>query len=725
MAIIGKIRKHSGVVVIVIGIALAGFILMQDTKFGNCSGGKRDNFIGKINGKTITSAEFETKIDEQTEIIKKQNQKENLTSAEAYKLKQDVWDKLEKDIIMQNEFEELGLAIEHENTEKASISSEELYDLMMGKFLHPYIIQNFTDPKTGQFNRQYVQYVVQNFDKLKEEEKIQWKNLENAIKEDRINTKYNVLIAKGYYVPSAFAKKMYEDGTKTANVRSIGVKYQTISDSTIKLTDADYEKYYEDHKYQFKQEESVDLDYVIFDVQPSASDRKKADEDIKAIHAEFVKTEIKDVENYVNANSDDRYDSTFFKKGALPLKIDSIMFSEKIGFTTNPYLDNNTYYISKLVQIQPRPDSIRANVILLTYKNAPAIGENSPRSEEQAKTTADSIYEIVKKDGKVFTEIAKAKSDFPTAKDDLGDLKWFADGDLNYKFYFDSCLYYKPGEIRLINSPMGYMLLQVTGKKELVKKVKVATIKVQTLPSKETDNDYLVKASEFAGASRTAADFNKTATLKGYSPRNATFVKPMDYTIQPLESAREILRWAYDEKTKKGDVSTQVFDLQGKYVVALLVEKREKGIAPLDQVKKYIEPLVKRDKKAEIIISKVNAAAGSTKDLNALATKLNTVVDTATNLTFQAYNYPKYGPEQELIGTIFTLKPNALSVAIKGNMAVYLVNVDGFTPAPAIQNINAVKAQLGSYFQQRIGNEVYTTLKDKAEIKDNRLIFGF
>ena len=58
-------------------------------------------------------------------------------------------------------------------------------------------------------------------------------------------------------------------------------------------------------------------------------------------------------------------------------------------------------------------------------------------------------------------------------------------------------------------------------------------------------------------------------------------------------------------------------------------------------------------------------------------------------------------------------------------MAIYVVNVDGFTPAPAMQNINAVKAQLASYFQQRIGNEVFTALKDKAEIKDNRLIFGF
>ncbi len=725
MAIIGKIRKHSGVVVIIIGVALAGFILMQDTKFGNCTKGKRDNFIGKINGKKITSAEFELKIDEQTELYKKQSQKENLTAAEAYQVKQSAWDNLEKEIIMQFEFEKLGIAIEHENTDKPSISPEELLDLMMGKFLHPYIVQNFSDPKTGQFNRQNVQYIEQNFDKLKDDEKKQWLNLQRAIKEDRMNTKYNTLIAKGYYVPSALAKKMYEDATKSANVRSIGIKYQTISDSTIKVTDADFEKYYEDHKYQFKQEESVDIDYVVFDVQPSAADLKKADEDIKIVHENFLKTEIKDVENYVNANSDERYDSIFFKKSTLPLTIDSIMFNEKPGYTTAPYLENNIYYISKLVQVQPRPDSIKASVILLTYKNAPAVGENSPRTEEQAKATADSIFTIVKKDGKVFGEMAKAKSDFPSAKEDAGDLKWFADGDVNYKFYFDSCLHYKVGDIRLINSPMGYMLIQVTGKKDLVKKVKVATIKRQTLPSKETDNDYLLKASEFAGSCHNADEFKKTATVKGYSPRNATFVRPMDFTLPGLESAREILRWAYDEKTKKGDVSTQVFDLQGKYVVALLVEKREKGIATLDQVKKYIEPLVKREKKAEIIINKVNAAVSSTKEINALAAKLNSVVDTATNLTFQAYNYPKYGPEPELIGTIFTLKQNVLSGAIKGNMAVYIATVDAFSPAPPIQDVRAVKAQLGSYFQQRIGNEVFTTLRDKAEIKDNRLIYGF
>jgi len=726
MAVIGKIRKHSGIVVAVIGVALAGFILMQDSKFGSCNSNKRPDFILKVDNQKITPAEFELKADQIIEAYQRQLKTENLTSDQSYKAKQEAFDQLERETILQKQYEKLGLAIDHEKSTKPSISPEELSDMMMGRFIHPYIAQQFTDPKTGQVNKQYVQSIIQNFDKLKEEEKKQWVNLEQAIKDDRLNTKYNMLLAKGMYLPTPLAKKIYADEYKTCSVKSIGLKYQTVPDANIKLTDEDYQKYYDNHKYEYKQDESIDLDFVVFDVLPSSADKVNADMEISKIYNELEKSELKDVENYVNANSDTRYDSTFFKKGSLPLKMDSLMFAEKPGFTEKPYVEENTYYIAKLIQTQMRPDSMKASVILITYKDAPAVGDKSPNTKEQAKARADSVINIVKKTPKLFNDIAVKKSEFPEAKQDSGNLKWFADGDLNYKFYYDSCFNMKINESKIIVSPYGYMVLQLTAKKTPEKKVKVAILKREIQASKQTEDSIALKASEFAGKNRTTDEFIKSVVALGYNKRSAQNVKPMDYTLPGLESGREILRWAFEEKTKKGEVSS-MFDLQGKYVVATLLEKRKKGIPTLDQVKKYIEPLIKRDKKAEVLITKLNTAVNSSKDLNALSVSLNSPVDTVNSLMFASpgSNYPKYGPEPALVGTIFGMKPNKLSAPIKGNMAVYLVNVDAFTPAPELPNINMFRYQYMQQFMQRISNDIFNVLLDKTEIVDNRLLFGY
>jgi parvulin-like peptidyl-prolyl isomerase len=375
------------------------------------------------------------------------------------------------------------------------------------------------------------------------------------------------------------------------------------------------------------------------------------------------------------------------------------------------------------VQIQNRPDSIKASHILIAYKDAPNPMENITRSKDQAKKTIDSILAIVKKDVAGFANMAMVKSDYPTAKKDAGDLNWMADGDINFKFFYDSCLNAKVGDVKIIQSSMGYHVLYVTGKKEPVKKVKVAIVKQDIKPSSETVNKFQVQASEFAGANRTTEQFNKTITDKGLNKRSAQFVKEMDYTIPGLESSRDLIRWAFDEKTEKGMVSEQVFDNSGLFVVALVVEKREKGIAPLEQIKTYLEPLVKREKKADQLIEKVKTASNNTKDIYQIASKLNVTVDTVDQLTFSAYNFPKYGPEPELIGTIFTMKKNDLSAPIKGKMAIYEVLLqDMVTPATAA-NTDMIKMQTVSYFKSRVENEVFRAIKDKTEIEDNRIFY--
>jgi len=722
MAVIGSIRKRSGIIIVLIGIALAGFVL-QDLFKKTGMGRSKNQIFAKIGSEKINKLDFDQKVDEQSKRYLQQTKKENLTSAESFQIMTSAWDQFEKEMIMQKEYEELGLAIEREKTAKPGISPEELYDMILGKHLHPYVIQSFTDPNTGVVNTQAIQNYVNNFEQLTDDQKKEWREFEQGVKDDRIKTKYNTLVSQGYYIPKVFLQRMSEENSKVAKLLSVGVKYQIISDSAVKVTDDDFNKYYEAHKYEYQQEKARDIDYVIFEAVPSQDDMKKITEKAQRTYAELQKVEQNDIDNFIKANSDAPYDSIFYSKGKLPPKIDSLIFASPLGTVIPPYVEDNSYKIARLMQIQNRPDSVKASQILISYKDAPNPMPKITRTKDQAKKTADSILAVVKKDPKIFASIAAMKSDFSTAKKDGGDLKWIADGDENYKFFFDSCLNAKVGDVKIIQSALGYHVLYVTGKKEPVKKVKVAIVKQEIKPSSETFNKYQLQASEFAGANRTAEQFNKTVADKGLNKRSAQFVKEMDYTIPGIESARDVIRWAFDEKTEKGMVSEQVFDNSGKFVVALIVEKREKGIAPLDQVKKYIEPLVKREKKADQLIEKVKTASNSTKDIYQVASKLNVPVDTVDQLTFSAYNFPKYGPEPELIGTIFTLKKNELSAPIRGKMAIYEVYLEDISQPQTAANTDMIKMQTMSYFKSRVENDVFKAIKDKTAIVDNRIFY--
>jgi len=278
--------------------------------------------------------------------------------------------------------------------------------------------------------------------------------------------------------------------------------------------------------------------------------------------------------------------------------------------------------------------------------------------------------------------------------------------------------------MKVILSNLGYHVLYLTGKQEPVKKVKVAQITREIKPGTQTFNSYFSQANAFAGANRTKETFNQEVSAKGLNKRSAQFVRAMDFSLPGLETSREIIRWAYSEDTKKGDVSSQVFDAQGKYVVAVLLERREKGIAPLEQVKTYIQPLIKREKKAETITGKLTTALNSSKDLYQLAAKFTGgMVDTMTAINFSAYNLPKYGPEPKVLGTVFTLKPNVLSAPIKGDMAVYLVQVDQIQEPPANGNYMMQQQQTAQFFKQRVQNDVFKSLKEKTNIVDNRILY--
>jgi len=706
MAIIGRIRKHSGLAVIIVGVAIAAFVIGD---FGK-KRMKSTNEIGSVNGEAIPYQEFNSKVEESIQLQKDNSGNDKITDEETYTIRQDTWNNLVKEVLMQSEYDELGI----------TVSSDELFDQVQGKNPHRFILQYFKDPKTNAYDPALIRNYLKNLDNMEPKNKEQWLRFEKAIKDDRTETKFNNLIKKGYYMPKAFLKKIYTENAQTLSIRSFSPALKTVPDNSVILSDADYQAFYDKNKEIFFQEEPTrELNYVLFEVKASDLDRKKITEDVNLIYKDFLSSN--DLPNFINANGDKKYDSTYKKKGSFPGILDSTAYSSEPGTYYPPFELNNVWYMAKLLDVQERPDTMKGFQILVTYAGSAVKNESVKRTKEQAKSRADSIMAILKKAPERFREFAQNYSDYPSAKDDGGELKEIIDGQPSFGIFFNSGLTMKPNDMKVVSTNIGYAIFRLTSKTKPVKKAKMAILQRNIEPSNQTFQDTYLKASAFAGQNRTKEAFAKASTDKGLPNKTAENVREMDSFLNGISSAREVVRWAYAENTKIGEVSP-VFDLNGKYVVAILTGIADKGYMPLDKVKERIAQGVRNEKKAAMLADQLTQMKPTVKNFDQLAMQFQAKIDT-TNLTFGGYNNSAIGREPEIVGKLFTYKAGELIGPLKGKYGAYLVIIDHINSAPEKQDFTGERMQQESVFENRAGGLIFEAIKKAGKIKDNRRNF--
>lgn len=586
MAVIGKIRKHSGLLVIVIGVALAAFVLgdLSKTKTQNT------NTIGEINGEKVSYREFSTRLEQNLGYEKQRLGKQNLSAAENFSVRQLTWNQFLSDVILGNEYDELGL----------KVSSDELFELVQGNYPHRFILQYFANPNTGEFDRNVVLSFLQNIDNMDPANTQQWLQLEKAIKSDQLAQKYINLVKKGYYIPDELAKFEYLAQNNKVKINLVTKQYNEISDSLITVTDDGIKKYYNDHIADYQQQEELrDIEYVMFEVKPSVEDRVRTTNQINEFFNEFKTTD--DVITFVNAVSDIRYDSTFFKKGELPVQLDEVMFNAEIGHIVEPYLDNDVYHMAKLIDAQVRPDSLNASHVLISYVGAQFADPEVTRSREEAKLLADSILSVVNRNKDKINELAVALSDDPSAAENEGETGWFP--DMAMVGSFNNAVLDNPvNSVVIAETAFGYHVIRVMGKKGFNKKVRVAIINRAIEASGQTYQDVYTEASKFGALNTTPEEFENSIVELGLNKRSVPGLRTMSNYIAGIENPRSIVQWAYNDLTEIGSISP-IFDLDGKYVVAILTAIHEKGDLPLDEVYEIAKAELIKEKNMNISLA--------------------------------------------------------------------------------------------------------------------------
>ena len=691
MSVIQKIReKYAVMIVAVICVAIVSFLL-QDAFFGKSSLNQRSTSVGKVNGHDLDFADYQRRIQDAESNVRQQMP--NIDEQTRQTIREQVWNQFLNEQIMQAQYKELGI----------TVTEAEVVDQIKGKNPNPIVVQQFT--RDGKFDRVALQQAIsqagsnpQIRDALHQ--------MESYISKYQEQQKYITLIKQGVFYPKWMAKQQQDDNNQTAVVSYVSVPYATIADSTIKVTDAELDRFIQDHKQLFKVEESRKVEYVAFDATPSAADSATSIQQIVAMKAELDTTD--DVAGFINRNSDIKYYDGYISKNEAKVPQKDSIVDLPIGGIFGPYYDNNLIVYAKMVDRKNMPDSVKVRHILI------ASGPQGGLPDSIAKKRADSI-EVAVKGGADFKALVAQYSDDPGSKETGGEYDLTPSSQFvpEFKeFAFDG----SKGQVKVVKTQFGYHVMEIMDQKNIGPAIKVAYLAKSVEASKETNNVAYAAAAAFAGKARTAAAFEKTVQQEKLNKRIADNVRPMDFVIPGVGQSRDLVRWAYDGK--KGDVSS-VLTFDDKYVVAVLTGVRKEGTAPLEDVRPQVEAEVKKHKKAEQIIAKLQTPAS----LDAAAKSTNQPVLKAEGVSFATPFIASLGFEPRIAGAAFNKSwgTTKVSAPIEGNAGVYVIKVDSLQPGgqPA-QDLASQQAAYEQGVKSMLDQQLFEVLKKKSDVKDTR-----
>lgn len=708
-SILERIRRRTGLLVGIVGLALVIFILENLLGSGASLFGSDEMYVGSINGKKIDRNEFAMRLENVLNNYRARNQGRDIDDATRSQAVESVWQQYVNDIVMMPNFDKIGI----------TVGEDELYDAVVMNPVQS-IIQNLSDPNTGKVNEQFSRpdgsldpvkwkQAVQN---VTGENEMAVRSMEEQVKGTRYFEKFRSIITKGIYVTTAEAKRSFENKGTMYDISFVARSYDAVSDSAVKLTESDIEKYYNDHSYEYTAtEDTRKIEYIAFNVVPSAEDLKNIEADANRAAEEFKTTPIKEDSAFIAQESENGTITIQNLSKKTMIIRDSSVYTAAPGTVFGPYNEGAYYKIYKLEAINSVADSARVRHILVGINDPQT--QQPKRSMTQAKAEADSVLALLKEKRASFDSLVVSYSDDMGSKTNGGDYGWFDENKGFVEPFKNAGLMGTKGNISVVETSFGYHIIEVLDvSKSRHNSYRIAQIFKPIAPSDETNQAIFAQANQFAGEHNTGELFDKGAEEKKLTKRLADEIKEGEYMIPGIEGGKELVKWAYS--ANKGDVS--VFSFPDKHVVAKLSGIKNKGKLPLEEVKEDVIVKARKAKKAEVLMAEFNKA-GQARSLDDAAKILGEEVKRQENLNYMHGMIEGVGPDKIMIGTVGGLKPKTVTKPTAGEMAAFMLTVNEKKNPPMAMDIAAEKREAEGAIGGRVDYEVFNAIKDISEIE--------
>ena len=712
MAALGKIRSKGAFLMGIIGLGLFAFI--AEEAFRSCESTRNNarQQVGEVLGEKINVNEFQKLVDEYTEVIKMQQGAEALNDEQLNQVKDMVWNTFVQTKIVEHEAKQLGLRV----------TDAELQNVLKAG-TNPMLLQTpFVNQQTGRFDANALQKFLAEYDTQRsanpqmaqQYETIYkyWTFIEKTLRQQLLAQKYQSLLAHCLLSNPVEAKMAFKEENNESNIQLAAFPYSSIQDDKVQITESDLKAKYDELKPRFQQYvESRDIKYVDFQVTPSAADKNALQKEFAGYAKDLASAEdpsavVRKSSSLVN------YLGIPVGKTAFPSDIAAKLDSMAVGHTSG-IIENtmdNTLNVIRLIAKQQLPDSIE-------YRQIQVGGA----SADVAHKSADSIYAALK-GGADFEAVAKKYGQ-------TGQKAWMTTQqyqnvpsmDNDTKNYITSLNMMAVNDTKNIVLPQGNIIVQVLSRKAMTDKYIAAVIKKNIVFSNETYSKAYNKFSSFVSANQTGDDIIKNAAKNGYRVQEANDITTAQHYLANIHGTRDALKWLFE--AKQGAVS-QMYTCgdNDHLLVAVLTKIHPVGYRSLDdsQVKEMVKAEVMKDKKAEMLMSKLNGVS----TLAAAKAKGAKVAD-VNQVTFAAPVFVTLtgASEPALSGAVYaTAKGKFSTKAVKGNAGVYMFQVTNKTMRPGKFDDKTMEQKLRQKTMQYAGNFM-NELYINAKVVDNRYLF--
>lgn len=706
MAILNSIRKRGVFLIIIIALALFSFILADVIRNGGFSSEKSLTTVATINGESLTRDIFMKQVE-----LTQRNLGENGTTAQAMNM---VWDRELRNVLQQQQYDALGLTAQKEQLEES---------LRMGLASNP----TFQDAD-GIYSALKVQEYIANVKATNPTAYQQWLDYENNLKSGALQTTYYNMIKAGMRSTLSEGEQEYRYQNDKINMQYVYVPYTSIPDADVSVTDSEIEAYIRNNAADYEQTPQVDVQFVSFSEAPSDVDIADAEaaitsllKDREVYNSNIKATEIlkglentEDYQNFINDNSDVPFQDRYFFKSDIPEAIAEDLFATPLNGIYGPYKLGDNNNLSKVIGITQMPDSVQSRHILIRYQGSFRASDAITRSKEDAKSMADSIARVLKRNKKKFEALAQTLSDDKSNSDKGGDLGYVGPGKMTKElndFIFDN----KTGTLGVVETEFGFHVVEVQEQKNKQKAMKFATLSKEIEASEKTLNEVFANASRFELAAQKG-DFSQIAKEQELALKPVNKIGALDATIPGVGNNRSIVNWAFGEDVSATDVKR--FSILDGYVVVQLTRKSPKGLMSIAEASALVMPKLRNGLKAKQIMATISG-----NDLDAIASSQGITVQNATAITMAAPTIPGAGAEPEVVGAAFAKAAGETTSLIAGEKGVFIVRVTAVNNAPALENYASFANQLNSAATPAVNTKVYQALKNAAEIEDNRANF--
>jgi len=709
MAVLGKIRERSIVLILVIGMALFAFVISGVFTDPGMTSQKP---IGNVNGEDISIEEFRNQVD----FLERNYNLSGMVPVN------NVWDQTVRTEILNSQYELSGIDsgkdhIEFILSQNPSFSSDPRFLNDAGLFEIEKFIDLIIEMKTTN---------TQSYE--------QWKNQEKIFQNQSNEQIYFNLIKSGINFTQKDGENEYLLQNNNVDIEYIQIPFSSISDSLITYKKSEIKKYIESNENDFKVEASRNIEYVMFEEKPSLEDENTLKKKLQSYLVEkneynnVSKLEetipslltAKNISEFVNSNSEIKFDSIYLPKGSLASNHANLLFNLDDNKTYGPYLDGEYFKISRMLD-KKKNGSVRASHILVSYKGSQNANAQVLRSKVDAKKEASRILRLAKRKPDTFTELAFEFSDGPS-KSSGGDLGFFQEGVMTKPFN-DFVFSKRVGSIGVVETDFGYHVIKVVAKEDVVL---LASISQKNIPSDDTSDRVFNLATKFEINLSKTLNLNALAVENDYVVKPINGIKVLDDILPGLSSQRRVVQWLFSNEIKLNDYKR--FDLSnGGYVIAQVTDITNDGLSSVANASLRALPKVLNSKKANLII-KQNDNKLSLEDL---AKNNNLEIKKALALNQKNATISGSGREPLLVGHAFGLDVNQVSDFIIGENGVYKIKVLKKNTVSDNENYKSNKLnfiisyqnQLLNSSRPNLNNSVYQAIKEKADIEDNRSLY--